>query len=97
VPVPQPRRFIANRDSRMMSAFGRLKPGVSLPQAREDLGSLAAQLEREYPASYTAAMGYGIKPLVLREELTGTAGPLLWTLLAAAGFVLLIACANVAI
>ncbi|MEO8369685.1 MAG: ABC transporter permease, partial [Candidatus Solibacter sp.] len=88
--------FIASRNGRMMRAFGRLKPGVSLAQAREELSLIASQLEREYPASYTAEMGYGITPFVLREELTGTARPLLWTLLGAAGFVLLIACANVA-
>lgn len=88
--------FIAGRNARMMRAFGRLKPGISLDQARADLGSIATQLENEYPESYTGKMGYGIAPFALREELTHTARPLLWTLLGAAGFVLLIACANVA-
>jgi putative ABC transport system permease protein len=88
--------FIANRDARMMRAFGRLKPDVTIDQARADLGSVAGQLEKEYPASYTDKIGYGIAPFALREELTHEAGPLLWTLLGAAAFVLLIACANVA-
>jgi predicted permease len=88
--------FIANRDARMMRAFGRLKPDVTIEQARADLGGIAGQLEREYPASYTGEMGYGIAPFVLRDELTHDAKPLLWTLLGAAAFVLLIACANVA-
>jgi predicted permease len=88
--------FIANRGARMMRVFGRLKPGVTLDQARADLGSIAGQLEKEYPASYTEKTGYGIVPLALREELTHEARPLLWTLLGAAAFVLLIACANVA-
>ncbi len=88
--------FIANRNARMMRAFGRLKPDVTIDQARADLGAIAGQLEREYPASYTEETGYGIAPLALREELTHEARPLLWTLLGAAAFVLLIACANVA-
>jgi predicted permease len=88
--------FIANRDGRMMRVFGRLKPNVTLEQAQADLGSIAGQLEQEYPASYNEKTGYGIAPLSLREELTHDARPLLWTLLGAAAFVLLIACANVA-
>ena len=62
--------FIANRDARMMRAFGRLKPDVTLDQARADLGAVAGQLEKEYPASYTDKIGYGIAPFALREELT---------------------------
>jgi predicted permease len=88
--------FIAGRDRRMMQAFGRLKPGIELSQAREDLGAVAAQLQKEYPASYPEALGYSVAPAVLRGELTQDARPLLWALLGAAAFVLLIACANVA-
>ena len=88
--------FIANRNGRMMRVFGRLKPDVTIDQAKADLGSIAGQLEKEYPASYAKNIGYGITPLALRNELTQEARPLLWTLLGAAAFVLLIACANVA-
>jgi putative ABC transport system permease protein len=95
-PARSSARFIANRNARMMMAFGRMKPGVTLDQARVDLRSVAAQLEKEYPASYPAALGYSMAPEQLRTELTRRAGPLLWALLGAAGFVLLIACANVA-
>jgi predicted permease len=88
--------FIANRNGRMMSVFGRLKPWVTLDSARRDLDRVAAELTREYPATYTPQLGYGVGAFALREELTHDAKPLLWTLLGAAGFVLLIACANVA-
>jgi predicted permease len=88
--------FIANRNSHMMLAFGRMKPGVTLEQAQSDLHAVAAQLAAEYPASYPANLGYAMTPLQLRSELTREAKPLLWALLAAAAFVLLIACANVA-
>jgi putative ABC transport system permease protein len=88
--------FIANRNLRMMSAFGRLKPWVTLSSARADLKRVAAELTSEYPATYTPQLGYGVGAFALRDELTHDAKPLLWTLLGAAGFVLLIACANVA-
>ena len=87
---------IAGRDRRMVQAFARLKPGVRIEEARADLQSVAAQLQKEYPASYPENLGYAVTPGVLRTELTQDAGPLLWVLLAAAAFVLLIACANVA-
>src|SRR2546423_6711242 len=81
---------ISNRNAHMVMAFGRLKPGATFEQARGDLRSIAAQLEKEYPASYPAELGYATVPLDLRNELTHTAKPLLWTLLGAAAFVLLI-------
>src|SRR3954454_14005155 len=88
--------FITNRNARMMSAFGRMKPGVTLSHVHQDLTSIASRLEHDHPESYTPKMGYTIAPLVLREELTHDAKPLLWALLGAAAFVLLNACANVA-
>jgi predicted permease len=87
---------IASRNAHMVMAFGRLKPGATIEQARQDLSSIAGQLAREYPANYPADLGYTTAPLELRAELTREARPLLWTLLGAAGFVLMIACANVA-
>jgi putative ABC transport system permease protein len=89
-------RTIASRDIHMLMAFGRLKSGVTIGQAYDDLRNIAAQLQREYPKDYPVALGYTTTPLELRAELTRQARPLLWTLLGAAGFVLLIACANVA-
>jgi putative ABC transport system permease protein len=88
--------MIDNRDARMMEAFGRLKPGVSLTQANADFSTIAGRLKAEYPRSYPDSMGYSAVTTALQEELTHTARPTLLVLLAAAGFVLLIACANVA-
>ena len=84
------------RDHRMMAAFGRLKPGVPLQTAQADLSAVAHQLEATYPESYPKAYGFGIGVQSLQEELTHQARPTLLILLGAAGFVLLIACANVA-
>src|ERR1700689_5512377 len=85
-----------NRDMRMMEVFGRLKPGVTLPQARADLATIAGRLKAEYPKSYPESIGYGATASPLQDELTRAARPTLLVLLAAAAFVLLIACANVA-
>jgi putative ABC transport system permease protein len=80
----------------MMNVFGRLKPGVPLQQAQADLATVASQLERSYPEAYPKSYGYGIVADPLRSDLTHSARPTLLVLLGAAGFVLLIACANVA-
>jgi len=85
-----------NRDMRMMEVFGRLKPGVTLPQARADLATIAERLKSEYPKSYPQSIGYGATASPLQDELTRAAKPTLLVLLVAAAFVLLIACANVA-
>ncbi len=86
---------MADRNSRMMSVFARLKPGAGFRQAQGDVSAIAARLAREFPDSYPAG-GYGSHLALLREELTRRAQPTFLMLLAASGLVLLIACANVA-
>jgi putative ABC transport system permease protein len=88
--------FIANRRNRMMSVFGRMKPGVSQKQAQADLTAVAANMQRAYPDVYPPSVDYSVRMVSLEEELVHNARPTMLVLLAAAGFVLLIACANVA-
>ena len=76
-----------------LRAIGRLKPGISREQAHSDLNSIAAQLAQAYPKS-NAHHGVNIKPLA--QDIVGDVRPALLVLLGAVGFVLLIACANVA-
>lgn len=95
-PFRSGKQFIENRDARMMNAFGRLKPGVTVAQARADFATIAGRLKSEYPKSYPDSMGYGAISNPLQDELTHGARTTLFVLLGAAAFVLLIACANVA-
>ncbi len=95
-PTRSSQRFQENRNARMMTVFARKKQGASLEQARAELTSIAGQLRQSYPESYRPELGYKIAAESLHEELTSGARPALLVLLAAAGFVLLIACANVA-
>ena len=74
-------------------AIGRLKPGASLQKAQSELSAISKRLEQEYPADDA---GWGATIIPLREELVGDVRPSLLVLLGAVGFVLLIACANVA-
>ncbi|HKC72110.1 MAG TPA: FtsX-like permease family protein, partial [Terriglobales bacterium] len=73
--------------------IGRLKPGVTQRQAQLEMDVIARRLEQEYPATNK---GLGSKVVPLHEELFGRAGQVLYPLLGAVIFVLLIACANVA-
>jgi putative ABC transport system permease protein len=73
--------------------FGRLKPGVTLEQAQAELAHVAQQVEQELPDENR---GHGVQLLTLHETITGEAQLPLLTLFGAVGFVLLIACANVA-
>ncbi len=87
---------IANRNARMLNVFGRLKPGVTIDRFQQEAALIARRLEQEYPAFYPKALGYTANASLLRDDLTREAKPLLLILLAAAAFVLLIGCANVA-
>jgi putative ABC transport system permease protein len=95
-PFRSSKDMIEDRGGRMMEVFGRLKPGVTLGQAQADFSTIASRLELEYPKSYPPRFGYAVAVAPLKQTLTQSAQPTLLALLAAAVFVLLIACANVA-
>ncbi|MDE3136697.1 MAG: ABC transporter permease [Acidobacteriota bacterium] len=85
--------FQDRRAAMGMDAVGRLKPGVTLAQARADMDAVAHHLSQQYP---NADKDVGITLSSLKEDVVGDIRPFLLVLLAAVGFVLLIACANVA-
>jgi putative ABC transport system permease protein len=73
--------------------IGRVKPGVSVQQTQTELSVIASRIEQENKQSHA---GTGLKLVPLQEQVVGQVKPILLVLLAAVGFVLLIACANVA-
>jgi putative ABC transport system permease protein len=89
-----PREASACRTCFGGSALGRLKPGVSVDQARAELNGIMQQIAREYPSDYGRDSSVLIEPL--RDHLVGPIQTALWVLLGAVAFVLLIACANIA-
>ena len=85
--------FRDRRTGMGMDAVGRLKPGVTLAQANSDMSGVANHLAEVYP---DIDKGQGITLVPLKQNLIGDIQPFLLMLLAAVGFVLLIACVNVA-
>ena len=75
------------------NVIGRLKSGVSPEQAQRELGVITSRIEHDYNESHA---GTGLRLVPLQEQIVGQVKPILFVLLAAVGFVLLIACANVA-
>jgi len=85
--------ILNNRGSHGMLCVARLKPGVTLAQAKAEMSAVQVQLDRMYPV---VDRGLGADVVLLQQQLVGDTGTTLLLLLGAVGLVLLIACANVA-
>ena len=81
------------RGAHFLSAYGRLKEGVTLEKARAEMKAIASRLESQYPDSNK---GWTTEARLLKDAAVEGVRPALLLLLAAVAFVLLIACANVA-
>ena len=92
-----PTQRSANQRLVMVVPFiARLRPGVSIQQAEAEGTALIQQIRRDYPSSGPPNANPMLHLMTLQEQLAGQLRPALVVLLAAVGFVLLIACANVA-
>lgn len=83
----------ADRSNHYLSVVGRLRAGVSKTEAQTDLNTFASQLGRQFPATNA---NHGVRVIGLVEDMTFGTRQFLETLMGAALFVLLLACANVA-
>jgi putative ABC transport system permease protein len=93
LPFPVP----AVRSLRMIpGAIGRLKPGLTVAQAQARLDAYVSQLTRAYPTEYPAAATWAVRLVPVKEDLVGPQRTELFILFGAVGFVLLIACVNIA-
>jgi len=83
-----------DHDSRYLAVTGRLKPGVTIQQAQQEMGAIAEREAKSYPKSN---QGWGVLVEPFKNDLLAADRRLtLWFLLGAVGFLLLIACVNVA-
>jgi predicted permease len=76
-----------------LRVIGRLKPGVTLHVAQAEMASMSNSLSRQYPKTNA---GHGARAVPLKDDMVGSIRPTLMLLAGAVGFVLIIACANVA-
>jgi putative ABC transport system permease protein len=89
-----PKPETSNRGAHFMAAFGRLKPGVTVMQAEQDLRNIAANLAKQYPATNTQNDSAKVQTEV--AALIGDSQTALLIVLGAVALVLLIACGNIA-
>lgn len=80
-----------SRGGNSLRIFARLNPGINLSEARAEMATITARLNKEYPGT-----NRDVVVLSLKEKVVGNVRPALLILLGSVGFVLLIACANVA-
>ncbi len=96
LPLPLPANAAQNRDHEDYNILGKLKAGVSVEQAQAEMDTLTARLRQEFPEVYppNGGLTFGIVPLL--EQVVGNVRRILYLLLGAVGFVLVIACVNLA-
>jgi putative ABC transport system permease protein len=92
VPLALPPEARQNRGNHSQLTIARLRPGVGLGAAAEEMRALSKRIQEAHPED----QGWGARPEPLATQLVGDVRPALLLLLGAVGLVLLIACANVA-
>src|SRR5580700_9483314 len=88
--------MVTGRIHRMTELFGKLAPGATLDQARNELRTVYAGMVKDHADAYPDNGGFRIDARMLRDEITSGARTVLLVLLAASGLVFIIACSNVA-
>ncbi len=96
LPVPEFPTIKTDRGHEDYNIVGKLKPGVTLEQARAEMDTITARLRQDHPDVYPPNGHLTFVILPLLEQVVGNVRHTLWLLLAAVGCVLLIACVNVA-
>lgn len=92
-PIAFSSQDLANHGDHYLNVVGRMKPGVTLEQANADIRTIMKRIGERFPDE---AGRLGVTVVGLHEQLVGKMGQVLWLLLGAVAFVLLIACANIA-
>ena len=93
VPDADPWRFSRNTVN-FLRMVGRIRPGATIDGAQAEMNALAVKLRQQFPEPNARKLGVKLTPM--RDQVTGGYSRALWVLQAAVGFVLLIACANLA-
>jgi len=93
IPIAFDAKEAGNRGAHYLQVVARIRSGTTLEQAQAEMTTIAARLEKQYPATNTS-IGAVVTPL--HQQVVGKIRPALLVLLGAVAFVLLIACANVA-
>ena len=96
LPLPLAPSASQVRDHEDYNIVGKLKPEVSLLQAQAEMDTITARLRGEFPENYPPNGGLTFSIVPLLEQVVGNVRRSLWMLLGSVGFVLLIACANIA-
>ncbi len=93
VPAAFTNEQLAQRDGQNLVVVGKLKPGLTVPQAQADISTITERIVKDHP---NQVAGLTAEVVPLRDQISGTSRKPLIILLVAVGFVLMIACANVA-
>ncbi|HSO74371.1 MAG TPA: ABC transporter permease, partial [Blastocatellia bacterium] len=96
LPLPMSESARSNRGNEDFNIFARLQPGISVAQAQAETDVIAIRMKEQYPANYPPEGGLTISVVPLLDPVVGDIGDAIPVLFGAVGFVLLIACANVA-
>ena len=85
-----------NLGNHYLNLVGDLKPQVTRQQAASEMATLLARLQGRFPSYYSGAVGIGVSLVPLRDQMVGNSRRIVLVLMAGVGFMLLIACTNVA-